>query len=248
MALSDLFARTAKRMEFEIEDVRDAFTQGGVKGSALETSVIETVLRPYLPEKIAICTGQIVDALGATSKQLDVILFDRLHTPTLKRSGEIRLIPAECVFAVIEVKAAIKSKADIESVFANMESVRALSRKAVIPDPLLHFVGVKHYGKAIAEFPIHYSCFAFEADLLLASIKEALDEQMASRDHSSSKYVDMLIALKPAALWLLNGDPPAFSRAVEGREMTEYYLRLYQHLSMAMMAGFLDLDQYLSAR
>ena len=87
-------------MEFELDDVRDAFTHGGIKGAALETSVIETVLRPYLPERVGICTGQVIDALGKTSKQLDVVLFDRANTPTLKRSGEIRLIPAECVFAV----------------------------------------------------------------------------------------------------------------------------------------------------
>ncbi len=128
MSLTEMFTRVARRMEFDVEDVRDAFTHGGVKGTALETAVIETVLRPYLPDKIGICTGQVVDDSGAYSKQLDVILYDRANTPMLKRSAEIRLLPAECVFAVIEVKTKIDSQQDIKDVFDNMASVRALSR------------------------------------------------------------------------------------------------------------------------
>lgn len=249
MSLTEMFSRVARRMEFEIEDVRDAFTHGGVKGSALEVAVVETVLRPYLPEKIGICTGQIIDALGAHSKQLDVVLYDRANTPTLKRSAEIRLIPAECVFAVIEVKANISSKADVQAIFDNMASVRALSREAITPDPRLHFVQIKVGDKSVSSFPVHYSCFAFECALTPETAKAHLDEEVSSRGLSTGNCVDMVLALNSASLWVIDeGTPITFTRGEAGREMVEYYLRLHQHLSMAMMSGFLDLNKYLSAR
>ncbi|MGH9621117.1 MAG: DUF6602 domain-containing protein [Bryobacteraceae bacterium] len=233
-------------MEFEIDDVRDAFTHGGVKGAALEAGVVETVLRPYLPEKIGICTGQTIDASGERSKQLDVVLFDRANTPTLKRSGEIRLIPAECVFAIIEVKGVIKSSADIGRVFENMRSARGLSRSAITPDPRLHFVQIEHYGHNVSAFPIHYSCFAFESKLSAGKMESVLEQQVSIRGLSATNCVDMLLTLKPPALWLMDdGQLVRFKRAVKGREMAEYYLRLHQHLSRAMMSGFLDLDKYL---
>lgn len=249
LSLTEMFSRMAKRMEFEVDDVRDAFSHGGLKGSALETAVVETVLRPYLPEKIGICTGQIIDARGRHSKQLDVVLYDRANTPTLKRSAEIRLLPAECVFAVIEVKTKICSKGDVRAIFDHMASVRALSREAISPDPRLHFVEFKVDGKPSSSVPIHYSCFAFECGISAKAVNNCLDEEAKKRALSIGNCVDMVLTLRPSALWLgERGAPIAFERGKAGREMVEYYLRLHQHLSMAMMSGFLDLKKYLSAK
>lgn len=232
-------------MEFEIDDVRNAFTHGGVKGAALEMAVIETALRPYLPEKVGICTGQVIDAKNNKSKQLDVVLFDSINTPTLKRSGEIRLIPAECVFAVIEVKSRIRSAADLKEIFANMLSVRDLSRDAIKPDPRLHFVQAQSHGHNVKDFPIHYSCFAFESKLKTGAMETFLNKHVSEQKLSVLKCVDMLLTLKEPALWLLDDPPLHFRRVGQGREMAEYYLRLYQHLSQSMMSGFLDLNKYL---
>lgn len=245
MSLVEMFGRVAKRMEFEIEDVRDAFTHGGVKGSALENAVVETVLRPYLPEKVGICAGQVIDALGAHSKQLDVVLYDRASTPTLKRSAEIRLLPAECVVAVIEVKATIASKPDIHAIFDNMASVRALSRDAITPDPRLHFVQINVGGRSVRSWPMHYSCFAFECTLAPETMNDYLNDEAATRGLSLGDGIDMVLGLN-TGLWISEGTPVTFKRAVPGREMLEYYLRLHQHVSRSMMAGFLDLEKYLS--
>lgn len=254
MSLTALLGRVAKRMQFEIEDVRDAFTHGGIKGAALEISVVETFLRPYLPEKIGICTGQIIDATGARSKQLDVVLYDRSNTPILKRSAEIRLVPAKCVFGVIEVKANIRSKKDVKAIFDNMKSVRSLSRDAITPDPRLARLIVGSHGVPVGSFPVQYSCFAFECGLAPETAKKYLDAEC--RGLSANDCVDMVLAIgkvgsadTPGALWVLeDGCPAVYKRGQSGQEMVEFYLRLHQHFSMAMMAGFLDLNKYLSAR
>ena len=54
-------------------------------------------LRKYLPNRYAVAQGIVVDSNGATSDQIDIIIFDPQYTPTLLDQQSHRFVPAEAV-------------------------------------------------------------------------------------------------------------------------------------------------------
>jgi hypothetical protein len=100
MNLTQLFTQISHQMNAEIEAARSAASHSGVKGTAFE-NILKHFLTRHIPDRLGICTGQLVDSTGATSKQLDIIIYDKAHTPVLFRSEGIQVIPNECAYAVI---------------------------------------------------------------------------------------------------------------------------------------------------
>lgn len=94
----------------------DAYQHKGGKGQIREAILIDW-LRELLPDTVDICKGEIVDSNLRRSCEFDVIIYLNSPMPKLFSSQEKRVIPAETVLAVIEVKSYLK-KDDID-VFAN---------------------------------------------------------------------------------------------------------------------------------
>jgi hypothetical protein len=157
MKLDETFDFVAQTMRADFEKARCALTHPGQKGDAFE-DVFRGFLREYLPKSLDISTGTLVDTSGAYSRQLDIIISDAAKTPILFKSGEIRVIPVECAYAVIEVKARLDAK-EINRIFENMYSVRRLSKKAYFSEQ----TWFDHYGGHWEILPINYFVFAFDS-------------------------------------------------------------------------------------
>ena len=80
-------------------------------------------LRKYLPNRYAVAQGIVVDSNGATSDQIDIIIFDPQYTPTLLDQQSHRFVPAEAVYGVLEAKPVI-SKQNLEYAGDKAASVR----------------------------------------------------------------------------------------------------------------------------
>jgi hypothetical protein len=104
MSVAGIFDKVAKRMRLDMDEAREALSHAGLKGSSFE-DIFREFLRKYLPLSLDISTGQIIDSHGGITRQLDVIISDTAKTPIFYSKGEVRVIPIECVYAVIEVKA-----------------------------------------------------------------------------------------------------------------------------------------------
>ena len=92
-------------MNTDLERIRGANRRNpDLKGIQFE-EIFRKFLRLYLPKKLDISTGTIIDSNGNQSKQLDVIISDYSKAPILYEEADIRTIPVECVYSVIEVKA-----------------------------------------------------------------------------------------------------------------------------------------------
>ena len=105
------------------------------------------LLRKYLPERYAVDRGIVIDSNGATSDQIDVLIFDHQYTPTLLDQQAHRFIPAEAVYCVLEVKPTI-NKQYLEYAGRKAESVRRLERTSVT----ITHAGGEHPPKVL--FPI----------------------------------------------------------------------------------------------
>ncbi len=232
-------------MQLDFDDIRLAFTHGGIKGSCFE-EILVSFLRPLLPSRIGICTGQVIDSLGNYSKQLDLILYDQVNAPTLKIARDIRLLPVECVFGVIEVKAKLTGK-EIQQVFDNMESVRRLNREAVVSNPANRFLQLFYQGCPMAYNAVCYFCFAFGSNLRAENIASKLETESKQRKLSPGERLD-LVSILGKGTWVLDGvDFDQYQLSSVGTEVAEFYLRVHSNLSKAIMAGFLDIDRYLGA-
>ena len=80
-----------------------------------------------LPGRYVVSKGFVVDANGGCSEQIDVIIYDRYYSPLILRRESTLYIPAESVYAVLEIKQNM-SKDHIEAAGKKAASVRELSR------------------------------------------------------------------------------------------------------------------------
>ncbi|HDO1330875.1 MULTISPECIES: DUF6602 domain-containing protein [Aeromonas] len=133
--LKNSFSMQQKVLQSQLAMSSATITHNGTMGEVNEQYFIE-IIKKYLPDRYAVDTGIVIDSNGKTSDQIDVIIFDNQYTPTLLDQQGHRFIPAESVYAVLEVKPKI-DKGYLEYAAQKAESVRVLHRTSV---------GIPHAG------------------------------------------------------------------------------------------------------
>ena len=125
ISLGQILQKSERALRAELE--KAFLSHKPSAGMAVEEGLRE-FLRNHLPNSIGITSGIAMDVTGARSKQLDIILYDALHTPLFLSCNGVDIVPVEGVLGVIEVKAHFR-KRDIEGCVANCISVKRLQRK-----------------------------------------------------------------------------------------------------------------------
>lgn len=125
-ALEKIFDALQNRLMAGLAASRSALDHPVAKGDATEGNWID-LLQRHLPHRYDVARAFVVDSTGATSDQIDIVVYDRLYTPLLYNQDEQRIIPAEGVYAVIEVRQEL-DKANIEYAGKKAGSVRRLAR------------------------------------------------------------------------------------------------------------------------
>lgn len=134
--LRSAFAAEQEVLRLELELSSNSITHSGVMGDVNEKHFM-TVLRKYLPKRYAVESAIVIDSNGATSDQIDIVIYDPQYTPTLLDQHDHRFVIAEAVYAVIEVKPTINKEYLIYA-GSKAESVRALERTTA---PIVHAAG-----------------------------------------------------------------------------------------------------------
>jgi hypothetical protein len=202
MHVAEIFDEVAQQMRADLERARKAVQHPGLKGAAFE-EVFRTFLRTYLPQALDISTGVLVDSTGGHSRQLDVIISDAAKTPIFYRSGDMRVIPVEGAYAVIEVKAHLDGE-ELDRVFQNMRSVRALEKKAYYRRGGV-LVETDHlYGREWEIWPVNYFVFAFDS-VDLRTLALAIDERHRAEDWPAWSRIDTVCVLDKGVI--LNQGP-----------------------------------------
>lgn len=145
------------------------------------------------PEALDISTGQVVDSHGGISRQMDVIISDTAKTPILYQTDETRVVPIECVYASVEVKASL-TLGDVDTVFQNMQSVKQLKKTAFLPENGNITRSVDMYGQNWAIWPVNYYVFAF-GGVDLTSIAQRLQQLTIEAAAPAASRVDMVCIL-----------------------------------------------------
>lgn len=99
----------------------------GLRGRAREIFA-KDLLTPFLSPNVDTCTGIIVDSQGGSSRQIDIIIYDKTLIPSLMFTGEEGIVPIESVLATIEVKSTLTRNELFKSV-QNAHSVKNLKAR-----------------------------------------------------------------------------------------------------------------------
>lgn len=112
-------------LSFEIADLA---TTPVLVGSAKEHPV-RKALSALLPPGISVGSGCVIDIHGGTSRQTDIVLYEKDICPcfSINDAPETTYYPCEGVVAVGEVKSSLGSK-ELEDIFRKIESVKQLRR------------------------------------------------------------------------------------------------------------------------
>jgi hypothetical protein len=157
ISISDIAQLYENLLAGELSIARASFNHSGQKGSSLERAV-QSLLKRFLPENIAVTEGIVIDSDGFMSSQLDIILYDKGKVQLFYNSESTKVVPAEFVFAVGEVKAQLNKKG-YEQFFEAQLAVKNCTRHLMKSGRTYH-----GYGKYWEIPPIASFLIAFEAN------------------------------------------------------------------------------------
>ena len=139
--LRDVFLGLQDKMIAELRCNRASVPHPGTKGDATELCWRD-VLNHYLPKRYQAEKAFVIDADGGLSEQIDIVVFDRQYSPFLFNQGGAVYVPAESVYAVVEVKQEL-TKEQIEYAAGKAASVRRRRRTTAV----IHHAGGQYAPK-----------------------------------------------------------------------------------------------------
>ena len=115
-------ARIGQRLVEQFDDARAA-TSPGTVGDAMEQPVRDQ-LEQILPRGIGVGESFVIDSAGGTSRQTDVILYEKEICPifSVNNTPGTTYYPCESVIAIGEVKSTL-DRGSLEDAFKKISSV-----------------------------------------------------------------------------------------------------------------------------
>jgi hypothetical protein len=188
---------------------------------------IENTGRQY-----AIDNAIIIDSNGATSDQIDAVIYDMQYTPALLDQQKHRYVPAEAVYAVFEVKPTINKEYLIYA-GDKAESVRSLERTSI---PIPH-AGGEYPAKEL--FPITAGIIATKIDWTGGFAGETFQKNLAQL--SGLKTIDCGLAVSGDSFDIYNGK---IEIGPSKNALSFFIFRLLQKLQLLGTVPAIDWNKY----
>lgn len=144
-SLTQLFDGLHRSLESELGIVRGTIGHAGTMGSVSEDRWIR-MLSEHLPKRYKVNRAFVIDSNGACSDQIDVVVHDRQYSPFVLNLGSALYVPAESVYAALEIKQTMNAE-HVAYAANKIASVRALHRTSL---------PIKHAGGEYPAKPPHY--------------------------------------------------------------------------------------------
>ncbi|GAA4364102.1 hypothetical protein GCM10023185_33320 [Hymenobacter saemangeumensis] len=192
-----------KQMLLKLEEIRASFEHKGIKGTAVENELRE-FLRSYLPRRMAIGTGEVIDREFRTSNQMDVVIASEDH-PFTFRENDPGLFFVEGVCAVGEVKAILNTEQLLDSLAKGSNYKQLVS----IPPANAMMSANESDGKRFYTTPPFF-LFAFESQITLEKIAEVVQSYRPS-EYKPGFTIDGIFVLSHGYLIDLGDGQGAFN-------------------------------------
>lgn len=135
MPLRRQFQAASDKLRSDFEGSTADFAQNLDKGEAREAALRRTLSR-WLPKRYSVSRGEIIDASGSHSNQIDVVIYDEFNSPLIfTEQDSPSVFPAESIYGVTEVKSHLSGKTLVDG-WNKAVSVYKLNRQ-----PFVHSIG-----------------------------------------------------------------------------------------------------------
>jgi hypothetical protein len=128
--LKGTFKGTQDVLAAALRSARGAPPHNVAKGDATEENW-KDLLRNFLPRRYGVDRAFVVDSSGASSDQIDLVVYDCHYSMLLYNQAKCIIVPAESVFAVFEVKQEL-DKENMVYAADKIASVRELKRTSTV--------------------------------------------------------------------------------------------------------------------
>jgi hypothetical protein len=126
MRLTTTFEKLAAKFAIDFKQLAAEIEHRGEAGAARE-SALHHLLGGFLPGRAAVGSGFVVDAAGGQSRQMDIVIYDRVYS-TIFPVLDAHFYPCETVLAVGQIKTAITSVDRLTDALDNVASAKSLDR------------------------------------------------------------------------------------------------------------------------
>ncbi len=218
-----------------LDGAREIFENNEAKGDAVEFEWGELIDK-FLPSRYQVTPAFVLDCEGERSDFIDIVIHDRHYCPLLFEQGGQKYIPAESVYAVLEVKQQL-DRGNVIYAAEKAASVRRLRRTST------RIVSLGAAENARPLFEIVSGVLVTET-----SWSPAFDEpfKTALRDAASEHTtLDIGCAVRHggfAVSWE-NGEP-AVAVSEPGSSLMFFLLRLFGALQALGTVPAIDLAEY----
>lgn len=232
----NLFKGLQNNMLSTLELGRNQINHTGEMGEAAEESWRKW-LRDYLPKRYRVDKAFVVDCDGNTSDQIDIVIYDGQYSYFVFKHEQVIYIPAESVYAVIEVKQVL-NKAHLEYAGNKAASVRNLKRTSVeIP-----FAAGKYRPK-----PLHSILAGIIANESYWKDPMGDSLQRNLKVLQSEERVDFGCAIKHGAFWAEYEPIFSIKRSAADESLLFFFLQLLMKLQSIGTVPAIDVAQYSKA-
>jgi hypothetical protein len=233
--LRNLFLHLQDQLAARLQSNRAILDHPLAKGLATEEGWRE-MLGKYLPNRYCVSKAFVIDADGAQSQEIDLVIYDRQYSPFLFEQDGAVFIPAESVYAVFEVKQELSADT-VQDASEKAASVRRL-RRTSMPIP---YADGKYPPRSL--FPILAGLLALESswnpplgDRLVAGLEKT----------SSDGRLDLLCALRhgSAEVTYSNEGQVSLEPSAPDAALIFFFLRLLERLQGLGTVPAIDLRAY----
>ncbi len=93
MKLSKVFKKVSQQLDIEFGELSKEVSHPLKSGEARENT-LRKILEKYLPQRVGISTGFVIDAQGRESKQMDIVIYNKTVGTVFDING-IKYFPCE---------------------------------------------------------------------------------------------------------------------------------------------------------
>jgi hypothetical protein len=194
------------------------------------------MLKHYLPQRYQVSKGFVVDARGYLSDQIDLIIYDVYFSPFLFNQDGTRYIPAESVYAALEVTQELSRKMVLYAA-EKAATVRRLQRRSVS----FPHVGGTSYPRPPAQIlagllSLQSKWTPYFGEPLLGAL----------RDTHEAGRLDLLCTVRHGSVHVTyNADgAPVMETSPDAAGLIFFFLRLLERLRAMGNPPALDLQEY----
>ena len=186
----DILSSAQNNLSETINLSRNVIPHSGEKGTLIEQQ-FRSHLTQILPEKIGVSHGFVIDSNDEISKQMDIILYDKLNTPRIYSSDNAQIFPVEATYACGEIKTNLNANA-LKDSFEKCLSYKRLCRKAYIQQTTPITRTYTLFGSKYNHWQSIFFCLAVNS--ICSDVLQDTYNEIAS-GFTVDKQIDMLMSL-----------------------------------------------------